>query len=242
MSEMDRAATLAALRARVSRMERTRLAIEDRGAVSVCPVVDGHLPDGAGLPRGAVHDVAADEEGSGAAYGFVSLLAGRAGLTCIWIGPNPDVWPPGAARYGLPPTSLVLVRAAGADALWAAEEALRCPAVGCTVLQAAKGVDLTASRRLQLAAEAGGGIALVLVAPPALLSPSAARTRWRIAPSTGTSRVEHSLGMAAWRVELVKAAGGRPGAWTLAVDADRLEPLVLSPPEAPAIPTRRRRA
>ena len=48
-----------------------------------------------------------------------------------------------------------------ADLLWAMEEGLRTPGIGA-VLGEIRQLDLTASRRLQLAAESGGGVGLVL--------------------------------------------------------------------------------
>lgn len=234
--ELDRAATLAALRTRVARLERGRVPDPASAGISITASVDGFLPGGSGLPRCAIHEVAAEDADTGAAYGLLTLLAARAGGTTLWIAPEPEVWPPGAARLGLDPSALVLVRAPKqADALWAVEEALRCPAVGCTILVAPKGIDLTASRRLQLAAEAGGGVGLALIEPPALASPSAARTRWRISAAPGPSRVEHHLGDPMWALELLKAQGGRPGRWLLSLDADARE---LHPADGIPIPQR----
>ena len=80
----------------------------------------------------------------------------------LWIAAEPDAWPPGLARFGLSPADLVLVQAPRRqDALWAMEESLRCPGVAGALL-AIEGLDLTAARRLQLAAEAGGAIGLLL--------------------------------------------------------------------------------
>ena len=85
-----------------------------------------------------------------------------AGGTVLWIAPDPDAWPPGLARFGLSPAQLVLVRAPREqDGLWAMEETLRCPAVGAALL-VTRELDLTAARRLQLAAEAGGVLGLLL--------------------------------------------------------------------------------
>lgn len=229
----DRAAVLAMLRARVARLEATlggRPA--DRApAIPVAAPVDGALPDG-GLARGAVHEVAASEEdGSGPAFGFAALVCARAGGTTLWIEPKPSIWPEGAAAFGLDPAALVLVAADGADGLWAAEEALRCPAVGAVCLVAAAPIGLTEGRRLQLAAERGGALGIAPVPARALARPSAARTRWRIAslPGTaaGTPAPPHGLGAPRWRLELLRCrGGGRPGAWAVARRgaAGRLEP------------------
>ena len=101
---------------------------------------------------------------------------------------------PARCASGMRPETLVVVAASGVDSLWAAEEALRCPAVGAACLVHPKPLDLPASRRLQLAAEAGGGIGLVLVRPEALAQPSAARTRWRISSAPGTGVRDYDAG------------------------------------------------
>jgi protein ImuA len=124
------------------------------------------------------------------------------------------------------------VAADGADGLWAAEEALRCPAVGAVCLVAAAPIDLTAGRRLQLAAEAGGALGIALVPAHALARPSAAHTRWRISTLPGTGAAAHDLGEPRWRLELLRCRGGtgagdsgRPGGWRVVwrASARRLE-------------------
>src|SRR3954454_5848855 len=216
----DRAATLAALRARLARIQGGGRTAD---AVLVAKPVDAALPGGKGLPRGASHEVAAAEGDSGSAFGFASMLAARACAgpepqTTFWIEPEPSIWPAGALRFGMRPETLVVVAASGVDSLWAAEEALRCPAVGAACLVYPKPLDLPASRRLQLAAEAGGGIGLVLVRPEALGPPSAARTRWHISAAPGTGRQPYDLGLPAWRLNLIKAIGARPDGWDVVWD------------------------
>jgi protein ImuA len=131
---------------------------------------------------------------------------------------------------GLRPEALFLVRAPGDDALWAAEEALRCPAVACVVTEIGdrrRGIDLTESRRLALAAEAGGAIGLLLRPDAREISPTAV-TRWRISAVPGTRRVEHELGDAGCRVELLKARGAAtPAAWDVAWPAQGSELALL---------------
>jgi protein ImuA len=94
-----------------------------------------------------------------------------------------DLYAPGLRAFGLDPARLILCRARRrADLLWAMEEALRCPALAAVVAEV-DGLDLTASRRLQLAAEAGGVTGFLL--RRAVLSKggrdvTAAPTRWRV--------------------------------------------------------------
>ena len=86
------------------------------------------------------------------------------------------------------------------------EEALRCRGVACAVAEIGR-LDLLASRRLQLAAEAGGGIGLVLRPEPDP-SPNSALTRWRAEPLA-------SVDALLWRVILWRVKGGPSGVWPL---------------------------
>lgn len=217
---LDRAGLLAGLRARLARLDRTA---DDRGAIPLSPALDAHLPWG-GLPLAGLHEVLAEDPGAG--MGFTALLLARAmaalpGRSVLWIAPEPDAYPPGLAALGLDAARLILVRAPRpADALWAAEEGLRSPAIAaCLVLGATP--DLTATRRLQLAAETGGGIALLLRETAEDSGPGAALTRWRLAPRPATGASPHHLGDAAWEISLLRARGGRPGIWLGEWDAAR---------------------
>jgi protein ImuA len=157
----------------------------------------------------------------------------------LWIGPDPDAWPPGLARYGLSPADLVMVRATRpADALWAMEEALRCPAVAGALLTL-NDIDLTAARRLQLAAESGGALGLLLRPDTEEAGPSAALTRWRIDALPGLGGSAHALGDPRWRLDLQRCRGGQPQGWnvTWRTTLDRLDTEGEAAP-APATGTR----
>jgi hypothetical protein len=91
----------------------------------------------------------------------------------LWIAPRRKIYEtlyaPGLAAFGFDPydraAGLILVRARTmTEILWAMEEGLREPGIGAVVAELPMGSvpDLTASRRLQLAAEAGGTMALLL--------------------------------------------------------------------------------
>ena len=66
------------------------------------------------------------------------------------------------------------------DLLWAVEEALRAAPVGLVIAEPDKPLSLLAGRRLQLAAETGKTIGLMLIHEGA--GSNAAETRWHCAP------------------------------------------------------------
>ncbi|HTH16851.1 MAG TPA: hypothetical protein VL974_09380, partial [Magnetospirillum sp.] len=95
-------------------------------------------------------------------------------------------------------------------------------------------VDLTAARRLQLAAKASGVPALLLNHGPAC---GAAVTRWRV--GTSPSRSDPALGVGPWRwnVELLRCRGrgvddrGRVAVWEVEWD-EQARGLRLAAPAA----------
>lgn len=237
----DRAALLAGLRARIARLDPGLASFgASRAALPLSPEIDAHLPWN-GLPLAGLHEVLSAEPG--AAIGFSALLLARAqvalpGRSALWIAPEPDAYPPGLARLGLSAAGLILVRAPrAADALWAAEEGLRCPAIGA-VLTFGEIPDLTAARRLQLAAETGGGIGLLLRPDDENPGPTAALTRWRLSARPSAEVGPHHMGEPGWEIALLRARGGRPGAWMGEWDAARGELRTA----APAGSAKRRRA
>src|SRR5437762_8797124 len=198
---------LASLRGRIERIEAAgdthmpnRIALGHAG-------VDAALRGG--LAAAAVHEVFAEGHQSAAATGFIAGLAGRvaARRPLVWVRQDFSEIESGAlsmsglAELGLDPRLLVTVRASDVDsALRTAADALACDALGAVVLEVwgeARQLDLVASRKLTLAAQASGvtGLLLRLAAEP---RPSTAETRWIV-------RAAHSPPSAPW------TAWGAPG-------------------------------
>lgn len=209
----DRQALLDRLRADLARLERGARA-GDAGVLPLdLPGIDRTLPGG-GLARGCLHEICGAAEHTAAA-GFAAALLGRLARDgpVVWIGPRCDLFAPGLAELGLTPERLIVVRARRREErLWALEEVLRHRGVAAGLAEVDK-LGPTAGRRLQLAAEATGVTALLLRPADALAEPGTAFTRWRIAPADSAGHETRRLGAPRWRVELVRARGGRPGAW-----------------------------
>jgi protein ImuA len=176
------------LKARVAALEAGPVPRRGRFALG-CAALDGAL--GGGLPRAALHEVAAAraEWDDGAATGFAAVLAARlaagSGGPLLWVCQAADLYGPGLAGCGLDPRRVILAAARSDDeALWAMEAGLRCTGLA-GVLGEVANLDLSASRRLQLAAEAGGVTGLLLRrqrgARRLRVEPSAAASRWSVA-------------------------------------------------------------
>ena len=255
----DRRALVDRLRRRIERLERPAA-----GAVARPPLrlgaaeVDAALPGG-GLACGAVHEVAgtAAEDGcDGAATAFLAALAGRAwaaaepaGAPVLWCaGRAPGLHAPGLAGFGLAASHL-LVALGGDDAavLWAVEEGLRCGRLAAVVGEVRR-LDLLASRRLQLAGEAGRPPCLLLRRPDAgaaVAEPGVAATRWRVASAPSgpaldlAGRERPGLGPPRLAVDLERCRGGCPRSWTLewddAAGAFRLAAALADRPALPQV-------
>ena len=264
-SSRDRAADArATLRARMALIEGMAQAAGDIPTLPLAPVlgspaVDAALPWG-GLPLGVLHEVSATPGDGAAATGFCAALLARLAGPVLWVTREDRLHGPGLAAFGLGPAHLIVARAHWQrDVLWVVEEGLRTSRLAA-VLGEVEAIDLRASRRLQLAAEASGvtGILLRRAGPAALAHPppSAAVTRWRVSPAADPDSTP-LIGPPRWRLALLRCRGGRPGAWTVQYhhreeepengdETDRLAPPALlrhRPAAAPRrIPAERRAA
>ena len=181
----------------------------------------------AGSPRAAVHEVFAEGHQGAAATGFIAGLAGRvtSRRPLVWVRQDFSEIESGAlsmsglAELGLDPRLLVTVRAADAEtALRTAADALACDALGAVVLEVwgePRQLDLVASRKLTLAAQASGVTALLLrlAATP---QPSTAETRWIVrAAHSPPSAPWHAWGAPVFDAELVRNRHGPVGRWIM---------------------------
>ena len=152
----------------------------------------------------------------------LTALANRKRGQALWIatdfaaceGGGP--YGPGLDLFGLAADRLVVLRVPRAvDALWAMEEALRCRALTSVIAELTddgSDADLTATRRLTLAAREGGNLGLLL-RHRATLAPSTAATRWRIAAAPSQPDQFGGLGPAIFDLSLQKNRRGPCGRW-----------------------------
>ena len=219
--------SLTALRDRIRHIERpARHGVLPFGVAAIdCALPGGGLALGA---VHEITGAGGDEEDGAAAAGFAAGILARLGsLTVIpgrecserarndnppratgngivlWCLRRPDLYGSGLLAYGLDPARLVLVQASRDDAiLWAVEEGLRTGlAAGLAAVVGEIGhLSMVAGRRLQLAAERSGVIALIL-------------RRWRSAQEAAAERDRPSAALTRWRVAALSSAeiAGEPG-------------------------------
>ena len=183
-----------------------------------------------GLITGALHEVFAhDPQSAASASGFATALTLRAERTkkILWIRQDfsalehGEMSGSGLLELGFDPRRLVMLRAANAaDALRAATDALACAALGATIIEVIgtpKILDLVASRKLTLAAQAKGVMALLLRfnAPP---QASSAETRWLV--KSAASEDSDEWGAPRFDVTLARNRHGQTGRWDMEWDCD----------------------
>jgi len=223
----------AALREKVRRLERAHSA-QRAGQQAVplgVPAIDALLPNG--LLTGALHEIEAGPAPSGrvaahdgAATAFAAHLLGRFGTlrpngTLLWCrrpfgGSDAPPYVAALAAWFDPARLLMVTVRRDEDLFWAMEEGLRCPGMAAVLGEFAhshvreRATDLTAGRRLSLAAEKSGVPALLLRGQPAPPQ-SVCMTRWRVASAATHSTPGLSdVGAPRWRIELRRNRFGAP--------------------------------
>jgi len=190
------------------------------------PALDHVL--GGGLARDALHEVVPQSPSDlAAATGFALGLIGRLaqGRDWVWIGEEMarheggQAYGPGLKNFGLDPARLLLVAPRVAeDGLKAAEDALRCAALGAVLLEPwghPKQLDLVALRRLSLAAEENT-VPLIILRHGGQSLAGSLRTRWRVAaaPSQGRESVGNPRFALTLLLNRQAGAQGAGGSWT----------------------------
>ena len=161
------------------------------------------------LRTGRIHEVT----GAGADM-FAVLAAAEQAKSVVWIGLYRDMatlCPTGLQDY-LKVENLILIEAVSrGELLWATDQALRADGGFCVILEMPDMLSLKESRRLQLAAEQGGGIGLLLLRGG--VSTSAAQTRWQCAPMAAEEPLPDVPQAPIWDWRCEKGKNGETGRW-----------------------------
>jgi protein ImuA len=233
MTDAGHNPALSDLRRRIVDLDRSARANRQVHPFGVAEL-DGHLP-WSGLPLGCLHEFmesGVESEHAAAATLFVAGMLARLKGTVLWCLKGRDLFAPALAAAGLHPDRVIYVEARkDAEILPAMEEGLRHRGLAGVVGEVAR-LPLTASRRLQLAAEGSGVPAFVVrrwrndAERASADEPNAAFTRWRIAPAPSPALVATAelyaqaqplpgLGRGVWHVELLRCRGAEPRIFVL---------------------------
>lgn len=231
-----------------------------RRAGPPCPPARAPAPPPAaaridGVDAGRLHELFAQGPADATALATAGLLmaAGTAG-PIAWLRTDAAerrggrVHGPGLAALGLDPARLLLLCLPDELALLkAAAELLRSGAVGAVLLElhgAAPRLDLTASRRLALAAAAGGTPCLLLRVGGAPV-PSAAWRRWTVGALASAALPGKAPGRPRFALELTRSRTGpagmradlewQPGGWAPA-EEEREDAAAVAGPALARLP------
>lgn len=207
----------------------------------------GHAAADAAFPHGlagdALHEVFAENPGAHmAATGFALAMALRATQKqrpIIWIEEETatseygGLYPPGLHAFGIAPHRLLIVRCPNAqDVLKAANDVLEAGTGGkashlvsgivASITGQPKCLDLTASRRLLLAAETAQ-LPIILLRSHRTGVQSAAVSRWRVAPAPSRSSGANAPGKPAFLAVLERNRHGACGQWIMEWNNETLE-------------------
>lgn len=203
------------LRERIARLEGTAT----RKAVVLpfgVPEMDERLPGG-GLACGALHEVAGGGSGTvdgAAAALFAAGIAARAKGKVLWCVTRADLFAPALSQAGLHPDRVIYCEAdKEEDVLASMEEGLSFGGLAAVVGELVR-LPMTASRRLQLAAEKTGTIGLVVrrwrrqTEAADFGNPTASTTRWRVSVLPSEPLPTVGVGRARWLAELMRVKAG----------------------------------
>jgi len=178
------------------------------------------------FPTGAIHEFISMRPADAAATGgFMAGLMGglmQLGGVCVWVSAGRTIYPPGLKAFGVPPDRVIFMdMRSEKEVLWVMDEALKCEGLAA-VAGEVRDLDMTVSRRYQLAVEQSRVTGLVLRQGSRLLQPNAAVARWQVKHlSSITEAGMPGLGFPRWKVELHRIRNGHPGSWEVEWRAGR---------------------
>lgn len=186
-----------------------------------CSDMDALLPQG-GYEPGSVIEYLRRTPACGASQ--LALAAAAAAMESsggflIIVDPDKQFYPPALTGHGIDLAKVIFVRPDSvADTIWAIDQALRTDAVAAVVAEV-NCLDDRSARRLQLAAQRGGGLGLLLRRAAARGAPSWAEVQWVVKPAIGDGRKRsgapidnrHAAPVRRVDVQLARLRGGNPG-------------------------------
>ncbi len=165
------------------------------------PRLDDYLPGG-GWPRDALVEVLSSDAGIGELRLFMPALAALAERQAgyiVWVSAPYQPYAPALAQWGLDVSRVLVIQSSEVnDSLWASAEALGSGSA-LAVLSWLPELDVSESRRLQLAAANGGSMAMVF-------RPASARSQ----SSAASLRLALQSGSQGTEVDFFKVRGARP--------------------------------
>ncbi|MBB2694803.1 protein ImuA [Rhizobium leguminosarum] len=178
--------------------------------------IDAVLPGG-GLAHGALHEFAGGGSGTvdGAAAALcVAGIAARTKGPVVWCLTRPDLFFPALAQVGLHPDRVIFVESdREEDVLANMEEGLSFGGLGAVVGELVR-LPMVSSRRLQLAAERTGTMALAVrrwrrqTEANDFGQPTASTTRWRVSVMPSEELPVPGVGRPQWFLELMRVKAG----------------------------------
>lgn len=218
------------------------------------PMLDDRLAfqglDGAGLHEFATASSRWSDDA--AATLFIAGIAARfaaPGFAVLWALSSFDLYAPGLEQVGLGPAQVLYAQGRkDQEVLAIAEDGLHDASLACVIAEV-RAADMTATRRLQLAASDGKTPMLLYRRHRSrdqcpLTQNSSAMTRWRIGSLPSLALPHPGAGRSRWSVELVRQRGGHPFSLDLDAcdDKGRLAHPALSVDRTPASAEARSRA
>lgn len=197
---------------------------------------------GDGAAVGRLHEIfaaRAGDEASAAGYALImalSVLPPNSPL--LWLRIDKEecasgLYGLGLAALGLDPAQIILGRLPDTLAiLRAGVDALRCSGLGAVIMEVpgqARELDLTATRRMTLAAETSG-VTPILLRSRAKPMPSAAYSRWSVESAPARSFPANAPGYPAFATTLTRRRDGVAGvSWDMEWDRDTTSLRPLTP-------------
>lgn len=188
-----------------------------------CAALDALLPRG-GYAAGSVIEYLRSTPACGASTLVWAAAAAALEATdgfLVVVDTHHHIYPPSLVSHGIDLGKVIFVRPQSqADAMWAVDQALRTHSVAAVIAELER-IDDRSARRLQLAAESGQGLALLLRGWQARQQPSWAEVQWLVRSEFNRREwqreeidgreFDRRQSARQWHVQLSRVRGGRAG-------------------------------